>query len=72
MKTISIRELNSLITSTALLTGCPVSYGNRVYKLFTHENGVKWINYMLYEDYIKDSDKYYSSPSGWCALLRIA
>lgn len=72
MKQISIKELNKLATITTLLTGSPVSYGGNVYMIFTLKNGVKWINYMPYNEYIKDTEKYNASPSGWYALLRIA
>ena len=76
MKDISIKELNSIICSSGILSGTTIKHGLNVYKI--HEihkndnNDGKWISYLPYEIYKYNSTNYDNSPVGWYSLLRIA
>lgn len=72
MKNISIKDLNSLMCSSAILTGSTVTYGKNVYRIDKLDNGVSWICYLPYETYRSNQSVYDNSPVGWYALLRIA
>ncbi len=72
MKNISIKELNHIMCSEAILTGATVTYGKNVYRIDKLDNGVSWICYLPYETYRGNQSKYDNSPVGWYALLRIA
>lgn len=73
MKTISIRELNSIICGNdTILAGKTIIYGKNAYRIDTLTNGVKWIIWMPYEKYWKNITEYNNSSVGWFALLRIA
>jgi hypothetical protein len=73
MKTISVRELNSLMCgNNTILVGQTVTYGKNVYRIDTLINGVKWIVWMPYEKYRQDITGHNNSSVGWYALLRIA
>ena len=72
MKTISIKELNSIMCRGELQAGVTVTYGKNVYRIDKLKNGVAWICYLPYEEYRRNLEKYDNTSVGWYALLRIA